>query len=222
MSMSADYYRILGIAPSATAAEIKTAYHAAAKHAHPDAGGSAEAMRTINEAYAVLSNPADRADYDRDRAAPPPPPAATPTTDHSATSGTAPTHATENHAEAQAQAQRDYRRAIAFARRSAAKLFGLSLLTALVLEPTTPLIAAHTGDPTAKTIIALIAFAPLYMLAVANIFLAQPRLRLALAVIGRRDYHLTHHDRTALAGIALAAIPLAVVWVFLFNHGLIH
>ncbi len=84
-----------------------------------------------------------------------------------------------------------------------------------------PLLAARVPDRSTKTIFALIAFAPVYSLAIAIMFLAQPRLRLAVAVMGHRNARLSRHDRTALAGIALAALPLAAIWVVLFNFGLI-
>lgn len=57
-------YDDLGVAPDATAVEIKRAYRQAAKTAHPDAGGSREAMDKIAHAYEVLSDPERRARYD--------------------------------------------------------------------------------------------------------------------------------------------------------------
>lgn len=59
-----DYYSLLGLAPDATATEIKRAYRSAAKRHHPDAGGSADSMDAINLAYSTLSDPAKRHDYD--------------------------------------------------------------------------------------------------------------------------------------------------------------
>jgi len=63
-----DYYDILGVAPNATAEEIRKAYHAVAFMCHPDRNGAAEEanrrMQEINEAYAVLSDPIRRREYD--------------------------------------------------------------------------------------------------------------------------------------------------------------
>lgn len=69
--MSGDtkgHYSCLGLAPGATAAEIKSAYRRLAKTCHPDSGGVAdggETFRRIRAAYEVLIDPARRAAYDR-------------------------------------------------------------------------------------------------------------------------------------------------------------
>lgn len=47
-------YRILGISPSATWEDIEKAYRRKAKVHHPDLGGDGDAMRALNEAYALL------------------------------------------------------------------------------------------------------------------------------------------------------------------------
>ena len=63
-----DYYEILGVSKEASAKEIKEAYRSLAFQYHPDRNnGSADAlerMKQINEAYAVLSDPAKRSRYD--------------------------------------------------------------------------------------------------------------------------------------------------------------
>lgn len=62
-----DYYDALGVAPDASAREIKVAYRRLAFQHHPDRNPSpvaADAMKRINEAYAVLSNPEKRREYD--------------------------------------------------------------------------------------------------------------------------------------------------------------
>ena len=64
-----DYYRTLGVSRSATQAEIKKAFRKLARESHPDKhpGDSVAERRfkEINEANAVLSDPAKRAKYDQ-------------------------------------------------------------------------------------------------------------------------------------------------------------
>ena len=68
-----DYYQVLGIEKDVEAGEIRDAYRKLALKYHPDRNNgdpeSAEKMKSLNEAYAVLSNPQKREDYDlmRDR-----------------------------------------------------------------------------------------------------------------------------------------------------------
>ncbi len=64
-----DYYRILGIEPTATAEEIKRAYRKLALQYHPDRNpgdrAAEERFKEIAEAYEVLADPAKRAKYDQ-------------------------------------------------------------------------------------------------------------------------------------------------------------
>ncbi len=65
MAPGKDYYDILGVSRNATAEEIKKAFRKQARKHHPDAGGSEERFKEINEAYEVLSDPEKRKQYDQ-------------------------------------------------------------------------------------------------------------------------------------------------------------
>lgn len=71
---SATHYAILGVGFSATAAEIKTAFYQLSKQYHPDRvrnktdleqKQSREKFEQVSTAYSVLSDPAQRRDYDQ-------------------------------------------------------------------------------------------------------------------------------------------------------------
>ena len=88
--MAPDPFAVLGLAPTASEAEVKAAYRAAARRLHPDAGGDEAAFRELAaaakraSAYAsgALPNPYLPTDehvlyvdhYDRHAHAPAPPP----------------------------------------------------------------------------------------------------------------------------------------------------
>ena len=59
-----DYYNILGINKSASSDEIKQAYRKLASQHHPDRGGDTAKFQEIQGAYATLSDPEKRAQYD--------------------------------------------------------------------------------------------------------------------------------------------------------------
>lgn len=65
-----NYYQILKISPKATNAEIKSAYRRLARKIHPDVNATdtqeaSKEFTKIAKAYEVLSNPKQRAEYDR-------------------------------------------------------------------------------------------------------------------------------------------------------------
>jgi molecular chaperone DnaJ len=66
-----DFYKVLGVSDSATAEEVKKAYRKLAQTHHPDANPGDEAaedrFKEISEAYATLSNPEQRKEYDQVR-----------------------------------------------------------------------------------------------------------------------------------------------------------
>jgi molecular chaperone DnaJ len=66
-----DFYEVLGVREKASPEEIKKAYRKLAKTHHPDANQgdpkAAERFKAIGEAYAVLSNPKKRKQYDQMR-----------------------------------------------------------------------------------------------------------------------------------------------------------
>lgn len=74
MADEQDLYAVLGIAPSASDDEIRSAYRSAAKRDHPDRFPSyvqklraTARMQDLNHAYSVLKDPAQRRAYDNRR-----------------------------------------------------------------------------------------------------------------------------------------------------------
>ncbi|WP_332814971.1 J domain-containing protein [Ramlibacter sp.] len=65
-------YDVLGLAPGASAQDVRQAWRRLAQQHHPDRGEAAdtEAMALINQAYEVLSDPDRRARYDHGRTRP--------------------------------------------------------------------------------------------------------------------------------------------------------
>ena len=64
--MAKNYYAILGVSPTATFDEIRSAYRQRAKQYHPDYFGRDSApFLGVQEAYDVLGDPSNRNSYDR-------------------------------------------------------------------------------------------------------------------------------------------------------------
>ncbi|MDW7758394.1 MAG: DnaJ domain-containing protein, partial [Desulfuromonadales bacterium] len=67
--MTKNYYDVLGVAKEASAEEIKKAYRKLALKYHPDKNPgdkkAEERFKEITEAYAVLSNPDKKKQYDQ-------------------------------------------------------------------------------------------------------------------------------------------------------------
>ena len=68
MRIGQDHYKVLGIAPTASIREIKDAYRQQAFRYHADRNHmspiNSQIMEKINEAYATLSDPIKRTEYD--------------------------------------------------------------------------------------------------------------------------------------------------------------
>ena len=67
-----DFYKVLGVSKDVSDAELKKVYRKLAREYHPDSNpnnAAAEAkFKEISEAYSVLSDKAQRAEYDQIRA----------------------------------------------------------------------------------------------------------------------------------------------------------
>lgn len=62
-----DYYAILGADESTSPGELHRLYKKLAAKRHPDKGGTEEQMKSLNEAYRVLSDKHSKREYDAHR-----------------------------------------------------------------------------------------------------------------------------------------------------------
>jgi molecular chaperone DnaJ len=65
MPAAPNYYDVLGVSKTASADDIKKAFRRLSRKHHPDAGGTEEKFKELNEAYQVLSDPEKRSQYDQ-------------------------------------------------------------------------------------------------------------------------------------------------------------
>ena len=59
-----DFYKLMGVTPEVTQADLKKAWRDKARQHHPDRGGDAGEFAEISKAYEVLSDPQRRQVYD--------------------------------------------------------------------------------------------------------------------------------------------------------------
>ncbi len=64
MTLEKNYYKILRILPTATQEQIKAAFRVRARETHPDTRDRSD-FHLVKEAYDTLSDPEQRAHYDR-------------------------------------------------------------------------------------------------------------------------------------------------------------
>src|SRR5690348_4329970 len=65
--LSASAYEVLGVTPGADDDEMRRAYRARLREAHPDTGGDAAVFIRVQRAWELVGTPAGRASYDRTR-----------------------------------------------------------------------------------------------------------------------------------------------------------
>lgn len=65
--LSASAYEVLGVTPGTDDDELRRAYRARLREAHPDTGGDAAVFIRVQRAWELIGTPAGRASYDRTR-----------------------------------------------------------------------------------------------------------------------------------------------------------
>ncbi len=201
-----DYYATLGLTPAATPEEIKHAYRLRAKAVHPDSGGSAQAMEQVNEAYRVLSDAPSRREYDILRTRPAHAEGESPTVRSAYIAETDHLRGVLHHRMRRAQA-----------RRLAWGLIRASGLIAGLLAVLGHFLAPLLVQPHQKDLLGLVVFIPIYSLALGFVFLINPDLRLHIHdLFTSRPNPLSRYEIAGLVAIALAFVPLAALWVFIY------
>jgi hypothetical protein len=83
----------------------------------------------------------------------------------------------------------------------------------------TVIIAQFVGrfftDHTARIVLTVLEFMPLYAVALGIVFLISPHIRLIYADL-RRGHRTTKHERIVALAPILAVFPLALLWLVLF------
>ena len=64
VSRNPSFYELLGVPPTATPDEVRSAYRRLSRQLHPDAGGNGALFQLLVRAYETLSDPTRRAEYD--------------------------------------------------------------------------------------------------------------------------------------------------------------
>ncbi|QNO38599.1 DnaJ domain-containing protein [Protaetiibacter sp. SSC-01] len=62
--LAASPYEVLGVAPTASEAELRRAYRKRLRETHPDAGGRADEFHAVQDAWELVGSPEARAAYD--------------------------------------------------------------------------------------------------------------------------------------------------------------
>ena len=209
-------YAILGVSRHATPAEIKRAFHAKAKSAHPDAGGNVAAMAAINAAYKTLIDHVERRHYDEaaERAHAE---TRSGTSHHASHSAGATTHRAAGSSHATADANSAEPVVTHVERRQQARRYVWSYLEefGLIVLLATLVLTAVAVHQT-KTLPALgygfLSGLPVYWLLLQLTYIAVPDLKLIAFDTVRSPVRAHPDHRRMLAIIILAAIPVSAIW----------
>jgi hypothetical protein len=213
-SVDLDLYAVLGVKPSSTEEHIRQAYRDLAKANHPDAGGSAEAMADLNEAYRVLSDPAARRRYDDDILMD----AKAPTPEYSPREQVTPEQHHADVAAAASAAAEAHREQNAAARRyvlSHLEEFGwLALLAGVALS----YLAVQPNLSRSGWMLGILGFACLYWVGLQVAYLVLPDYKISNYQTARAPHRADRRHLVRLIATSLAWVPLGVIWVAIIVH----